>query len=95
MVIVDPGRRSVSIGYMKNALRFWQGEQLYNPEASSGFLYLPAFAVGYLPLASFGLTIGDLAWRAASIGLLFFALLRVVRQLQPGTVTLANGVADT
>lgn len=83
MVIIDPTKRSVSVGYMHAALRFWASEPLYNPEASTGFLYLPTFAVAYLPLTMFGLTIGDLLWRAMSLALLVFAMLRVIQRLGP------------
>lgn len=83
MVIVDPTHRSVSAGYIEAAIRFWQGEPLYNPEASRGFLYLPAFAVAYLPLSVLGLTLGDLVWRAATLSLLAVAMLRVVGRLEP------------
>ena len=83
MVIADPIHRSVSAGYLEAAIRFRQGEPLYNPEASSGFLYLPAFAVAYLPLSVLGFTLGDLVWRAATLALLAFAMLRVVRRLEP------------
>jgi alpha-1,2-mannosyltransferase len=81
MVMLDPRKRSVSAGYMDAALRFWAGEPLYNPEASAGFLYLPVFALAYLPLTAFGLTLGDLIWRSATVGLLAFAILRMSRRL--------------
>jgi alpha-1,2-mannosyltransferase len=83
MVIVDPTKRSVSAGYMDAAMRFLSHEPLYDPEASGGFLYLPTFAAIYAPLSLFGLTVGDLIWRAFSLGLLAFAMLRVVRQFRP------------
>jgi len=83
MVAYDPSSRSVSAGYMKVALKFWNGDPLYNPSNFSGFLYLPSFAVAYLPFTAFGLPIGDLLWRAVTLGLLFYALMRVVRRLEP------------
>ena len=83
MVAYDPSSRSVSAGYMKVALKFWNGEPLYDPTVFSGFLYLPSFAVAYLPFTAFGLPIGDLLWRAVTLGLLFYALMRVVRRLEP------------
>jgi len=83
MVIIDPTKRSVSAGYMSTALEFLAGERLYSPETSAGFLYLPAFAVVYTPLTVLGLTLGDLIWRGATVALLAFAMLRVVRRLQP------------
>ncbi len=83
MVIIDPAKRSVSVGYMASAVRFLAGKPLYDPEASAGFLYLPTFAAAYAPLTIPGLTVGDLIWRAINLALLAFAMLRVVRRLQP------------
>lgn len=81
MVIIDPTKRSVSVGYMASAIRFLAGEPLYDPEASAGFLYLPTFAAAYAPLTVFGLTVGDLIWRAINLALLAFAMLRVARRI--------------
>ena len=94
MVIIDPTKRSVSFVYMTGAIQFLAGEPIYDPEASGGFLYLPAFAAAYAPLTFFGLTIGDLIWRGINLALLAFAMLRVVRGLQTrcGTIELL-GVA--
>jgi hypothetical protein len=83
LVILDPTAHSVSAGYADNAVKFWRGEPLYNPEKFAGFLYLPIFAAAYLPFAALGLPVGDIIWRGATLGLLTYALLRVVRRLEP------------
>ncbi len=81
MVVVDPTYRSVLHVYINAALDFCRQQNFYMPEASSGFVYLPSFAVAFVPLTIFGSLTADLVWRVLSILGAWYAVWRIARRL--------------
>ena len=81
MTVVDPNGRTVTPNYITAAANFVNRQNLYNPQASGGYLYLPTFAVVFVPITVFGVTICNLVWRAICLVALWLALARVVRRL--------------
>jgi len=87
MIVVNPSDRTVTGVYAAAATHFFRGENIYTPEASDGFLYLPLFAMIYFPFNGLGAAVGNLLWRAVGVVLLGFALRRTVRRLNSGRDT--------
>jgi hypothetical protein len=83
MIVIDPSARTVTPVYISAASKLFDRENFYTPETSDGFLYLPVFAMMFYPLTLFGLTICNLARRAAILLCLAFAVSRGVRRLNP------------
>ncbi len=81
LVIIDPAHRSVVMNYSAAAENFSNGAPLYNLNASTGFIYLPGFAVAYIPMQRLGLPLGELVWRIISIFLLAFSVWRMSNRL--------------
>jgi uncharacterized membrane protein YciS (DUF1049 family) len=81
MIVVDPNSRTVTPNYIIAAGNFVSRQNLYNPQLSGGYLYLPTFAVMFVPITVFGVTICNLVWRAICLVALWLALARAVRRL--------------
>src|SRR5260221_4083400 len=74
MTAIAPQGHSVVMHYMGASAGFWRGGAIYNPEASAGYLYLPAFAAAFGPFQALGSPAGDVLWRLAQAAMLTLAL---------------------
>ena len=81
LIFTANNQRSVTSVYQDAAEGFVAGEHLYN-NSGHGFLYPPQSAIVYVPFAFLPEPWGDHVWRAVSLALLVFALMRF-RELFP------------
>jgi hypothetical protein len=81
MIVIDPAKRAVTPVYIAAAAKFFAQDNFYTPEASGGFLYLPAFAALFFPMTVFGPVICNLIWRTLILAVLAFALSRAIRRV--------------
>jgi alpha-1,2-mannosyltransferase len=77
LVVAQPDRRTVTPNYRTAAAAWAQQAEMYHPESQHGFLYLPAFTVLYTPLTFLPRDLGEVLWRALSVGLFAWGLWRV------------------
>lgn len=75
--------KSVAVHYSRAALRWLNGEPLYNGRGS-GFIYLPQAAILHIPFALLPRCADEILWRALTIGLYALGLLRLCRLAQQG-----------
>jgi alpha-1,2-mannosyltransferase len=73
-------RRSVTPTYREAAQHWWNGVPLY-ADTGRGFLYLPASALAFSPLAILPPTAGEILWRVMTIGSFAYAVSRLCRLL--------------
>ncbi len=78
LVVLQPGRRSVTPTYVQAVRFWWAGWSLYDSSVY-GFLYPPQFAVLYTPFARAPSPVGDLLWRWVNLGLFVSGLVRLAR----------------
>jgi alpha-1,2-mannosyltransferase len=71
LIWVAPLQRSDCLTYFLAARNWGRGADLFAYNFNiDGFLYFPQFAVIYTPFQLMGMTVGQIAWRAAGWGLL-------------------------
>ena len=66
-LVLAGNRRTVTGNYREAALLWFRGEEIYTG-AGTGFLYLPQAAILFAPFAWLPLMLGEIAWRAVSVG---------------------------
>jgi hypothetical protein len=81
LVILSPDTRSVVPNYRFASHSFMDGSSPYRTDALAGFLYVPAFAVIYMPFAALGSSAGDALWRILGFLLLTFAAWRQMDEI--------------
>jgi hypothetical protein len=92
LVILHPHQHTVVQPYRDGAFASLAGVDMYGP-GIHGFLYLPSFAVIFLPFAWLGSPLGDLVWRAVGLAVLAAGVVRLARLLGGGQARLVLGVA--
>lgn len=75
--------KSVAVHYSRAALRWLNGEPLYNGRGSC-FIYLPQAAILHVPFALLPRYADEILWRALTIGLFALGLLRLCRLAELG-----------
>jgi alpha-1,2-mannosyltransferase len=81
LVSLDPVKRSVTPVFHLAASRWWAREPLYADVR--GFHYLPQFALLFSPFHALPRPLGDIVWRAISVGILLLGLRAFVRRARP------------
>ena len=71
--LIGSNNRNVTVVYRAASEAFVRGDMLYPSEGIMGFLYLPGFAMMYLPFDWMGARIGDAVWKAAGSSLVTYA----------------------
>lgn len=66
-LVLAGNRRTVTGNYREAALLWFRGEDIYTG-TGTGFLYLPQAAILFAPFAWLPLMLGEIAWRAVSVG---------------------------
>ena len=80
MVARDPSRRSVTPVFHLAAERWAARADLYADPR--GFHYLPQFALLFAPFHALPIPVGDLLWRAVSVGLVLGGLAAFLKRLR-------------
>jgi alpha-1,2-mannosyltransferase len=81
LVALDPAKRSVTPVFHLAASRWWTREPLYADVR--GFHYLPQFALLFSPFHALSRPLGDIVWRAISVGTLVLGLRAFVKRARP------------
>lgn len=88
---VRPGENTVYPVFAAAARHWWADMPLYadyqQSEGIDGYRYSPAFAVAFTPLAVLPDRLGAALWGLVSIGMLFWSLRVLVRDVLPGDWT--------
>ncbi|MGQ9684612.1 MAG: glycosyltransferase family 87 protein [Anaerolineae bacterium] len=83
--VVQPHQHSVYPVFAAGARLWWADASLYDEYEGLGlFRYSPTFAVAMTPLALLSDRVGGVLWGLMSVGLLFWAIRRLVRDVLPG-----------
>jgi len=83
-IVAAGNRRSVTPSYREAAQHWWNGVPLY-ADTGRGFLYLPASALAFSPLAILPHAVGEVLWRVMTIGSFAYAVSRLCRLLHRQT----------
>lgn len=78
LVVMQPGRRTVTPTYVQAVRSWWVDRNIYDTSVY-GFLYPPQFAILYTPFAQAPVPFGDVLWRWLNIGLFVSGLARLAR----------------
>lgn len=79
MVAIGPLQRTLFPVYAEASANWWALRDLY--QESSGFFYLPHFAILFTPFEQLPIPAGDLLWRFVTAALLAGGLWRLAREL--------------
>jgi alpha-1,2-mannosyltransferase len=81
LVARDPAARSVTPTFHLAVRRWWAGQPLYSDPR--GFHYLPQFVLLFAPFQALPAPLGDILWRALSVGAVLGGLSAFLRRAMP------------
>ncbi|MER9946960.1 glycosyltransferase family 87 protein [Mesorhizobium sp. M0047] len=87
LVLWSPYTRTVWKAYIDGSEALLAGLPLYDTQSEMGYLYAPAFAALYIPIAKLGPQLGGVVWHSLGFAVLTYAAMRQVRKLGGGELT--------